>query len=128
MYADFLDEAATTLDNDDLKPVGSLYRSLHQQWSTLAQVVLPDHIESFKITKEMLNRRAALRLEKGGFGLDDIKQLNDDIHHLKAEVNPIFPMSKAATSQLFADIQSQLAAIFEKEKETLTALQRAIDK
>lgn len=128
MYADFLDEAATPLGNDDLKPVASLYRELHQRWSTLAQAVLPDHIDSFKITKEMLNRRAALRLEKGGFNSDDIRQLNDDIHYLKAEVDPIFPMSKAATSQLFAEIQSQLAAIFENEKETLAALQRAIDK
>ena len=128
MYADFLDEAATTLGNDDLKPVASLYRALHQRWSTLAQAVLPDHIESFKISKEMLNRRAALRLEKGGFSLDDVGQLNDDIHYLKAEVNTIFPMSKVATSQLFAEIQSQLSNIYEHEKEALVALQRAIDK
>ena len=64
MYAEFLDEAATSLGNDDLKSVASLYRELHQRWNTLAQTVLPEHIDSFKITKEMLNKRAALRLEK----------------------------------------------------------------
>ncbi len=128
MYADFLDEAATTLGNDDLKPVASMYRTLHRRWSTLAQTVLSDRIESFKISKEMLNRRAALRLEKGGFSLDDIRQLNDDIHYLKTDVNTIFPMNKVETSQLFAEIQSQLAAIYEHEKEVLAALQRAIDK
>lgn len=83
LYTNFLDEAATTLGNDDLKPVASLYRALHQRWSTLAQA---DDIESFKISKEMSNRRAALRLEKGGFSLDEVRLLNDDIHFLKAEV------------------------------------------
>lgn len=112
MYADFLEEASTALGNDDLKPVASLYRRLHNQWSSLAQTVLPDHIESFKISKEMLDQRAALRLEKGGDSLGEIKQLNDDLHYLKADVNTIFPMSKAATTQLFAEIQSQIAAIY----------------
>ena len=42
--------------------------------------------------------------------------------------NPIFPMSKAAASQLFAEMQSQLTVIFENEKDALAALQLAIDK
>ena len=123
MYADFLDEAATTLSNNDLKSVASLYRALHQRWSTLAHAALPDRIENFKFTKEMLDRRAAIRLEQGGFGLDAIKQLNDDLHYLKAELNPKFPMSEAATSQLYTDIQSHLADIYQHEKEAVAALQ-----
>lgn len=37
-------------------------------------------------------------------------------------------MSKVETSELFAEIQSQLTGIYDHEKEALAALQLAIDK
>ncbi len=126
MYADFLEEAAPVLDSTDLKKIAGQYRALHQRWSALADAALPDEIDVFKTTRELLDRRAALRREQGGEGLDAITPINDALHDLKGELNDSFPLSEPETSQLLADMQSHLEGIFQAEKEALAALQAAV--
>lgn len=108
MYADFLEEAATVLENEELKNTAILYRALHERWQALAQASLPDHIGPFKTTKDMLDRRAAIILEGGSDGLEAIGPLNDALYDLKRELNPSFPLSESTTSALLADIQSHI--------------------
>ena len=99
---------------------------MHERWHALAQASLPDHIDVFKTTKEMLDRRAAITLEHGSDGLEAITPLNDALHNLKGELNASFPLSESETSALFADIQSHLEGIYLAEKEALAALQIAV--
>ena len=122
MYADFLDEAARVLDNGGLKTTANLYRSLHDRWQALAQAALPDHVEVFRSTKEMLDQRAAISLEQGRAGLEAIAPLNDALYELKSELNSSFPLNESEMLALFADIQSHLEGIYQAEKEALTAL------
>jgi len=126
LYADFLDEAAPVLDNEGLKSTAILYRALHERWMTLAQAALPDHIDAFKTTKEMLDRRAAIILEQGSGGLQTIIPLNDALHVLKGELNDNFPLSESETSALFVDIQTHLEGIYQAEKEALAGLEMAV--
>jgi hypothetical protein len=128
LYAEFLDEAGAILSNEELNSVADLYRDLHNRWSKLAQAALPDHIEEFKATKEMLDRRAGINLELGSEGLEAIKPINDALHELKSELNPSFPMNKSETSDLFAEIQSHLEEIYQDEKEALAELENAVTK
>jgi hypothetical protein len=126
MYADFLDEAAPILDNEDLKSTANLYRALHERRRVLTQAALPDHIDVFKSTKELLDRRAVITREHGSNALEAIAPLNDALHELKSELNPSFPLSESKTSALFADIQSHLEGIYLAEKEALAALRIAV--
>lgn len=126
LYADFLEEAGAILGSEELKTNALLYRALHERWRALAHAALPDHIAEFKNTKEMLDRRAAIRLEQGSAGLDAITPLNDALHDLKSELNPSFPMSDSATATLFANIQSHIAGIYQAEKEALAALKSTV--
>ena len=127
MYANFLDEAASVLDHDELRATAVLYRALHERWRALAQASLPDHIDVFRTTKEMLDRRAAIHLEQGSEGLEAITPLNDALHELKGELNPSFPLSESETLALFTDIQSHLVGIYQAEKEALAALRIAVN-
>jgi hypothetical protein len=126
MYADFLDEAAGIIDNGELKTAADHYRALHERWHALAQTSLPDHIDVFKTTKELLNRRAAMVEEHGSDSLEAIKPINNDLHDLKRELNDRFPLGESETTALYADIQSHLEGIYLAEKEALTTLQGAI--
>jgi hypothetical protein len=126
MYADFLDEAASILDNEGLRNTASLYRALHEQWQALAQASLPDHVDAFRITKEILDRRAAILLEHGSDGLDAVTPINDALHELKEELNPRFPLNEVETLVLFTDIQSHLQGIYLAEKEALATLHGVI--
>ena len=126
MYADFLDEAASAFDINSLSTTAESYRALHKRWQALAQASLPDHIDVFKTTKELLDRRAAIILKHGSKGLGAIAPLNDALHDLKGELNPSFPLSEPETSTLFGDIQSHLEGIYLAEKEALAALQTSV--
>ena len=126
MYADFLVEAASVIDIKSLRTTAELYRALHKRWQTLAQASLPDHIDVFKTTKEMLDRRAEIILEHGSEELEAIASLGNDLHDLKAELNPSFPLSESETSALFGDLQSHLEGIYRAEKEALAALKIAV--
>jgi hypothetical protein len=126
MYADFLDEAASILDNEGLRNTAGLYRTLHERWQALARASLPDHIDAFRITKEMLDLRAAILLEHGSDGLPSVTPINDALHELKEEFNPSFPLNEAETSVLFIDIQSHLQGIYLAEKEALATLHGVI--
>jgi hypothetical protein len=126
MYADFLDEAAPILDNGDLKTTATLYRDLHKRWGALGQAALPDQLDVFKATKEMLDRRAVINLERGGEGLEEITPINDELHEIKGELNDNFPLSEPETAALFAGLQTHLERIYQAEKEALGALQTAV--
>jgi hypothetical protein len=126
LYADFLDQAASILGNNELKEPATHYRALHERWSALALAALPDHIDVFKTTRDMLNRRAAIIQEQGSEGLEAIKTINDSLHDLKGRLNPNFPLSDSETALLFADMQSHLEKIFHAEKEALAALKNAV--
>ena len=126
IYADFLEEAASAIGIPGLKTSAALYRSLSDRWSALAQAALPDHIDIFQTTKELLDRRAAINLDYGSEGLDAITPLNDALHDLKSELNPTFPLSESETSLLFEHIQSHLEGIFKAEKEALVTLEMTV--
>jgi hypothetical protein len=126
MYANFLDEAAGIINNGELETTADHYRALHHRWHELAQASLPDNIDVFRNTKEMLDRRAVIIQENGSDGLEAIRSINDDLHDLKRELNDRFPLGESESAALFADIQSHLEGIYLAEKEALTSLQGAI--
>ena len=126
MYADFLDEAASVIDINSLRATAELYRALHVRWQALAQASLPDHVDVFKTTKELLDRRAEIILEHGSEGLEAIAPSSDALHDLKTQLNRSFPLSDSETSTLFVDIQSHLEGIYLAEKEALAALKTAV--
>jgi hypothetical protein len=127
LYADFLDEAAALLNHSDLKRSADHYRNLHARWSALAHAALPDQIEAFRTTKELLNRRAKIFREQGSEGLKTAAPIADKLHELKGELNDSFPMNAADTTALFADLQSHVEGIYLAEKEALADLEKAFN-
>jgi len=126
MYADFLNEATSIFDNSDLQTTATLYRNLHEKWTALAHAALPDHIDEFKTTKELLTRRATINMENGSDGLDEITPINDALHELKKDLNPNFPLNESETGKLFEKIQSHLVGIYKAEKDALETLKIAV--
>jgi hypothetical protein len=122
LYADFLVEAAAVLGRNELKETAALYRELHDLWRGLAQAVLPERVDVFRETRELLDRREALRRELGGEGLEDIRPLSDALHALKGELNDAFPMNGSETAALFAEIRDHLEAIYNAEMGALSSL------
>jgi len=125
VYADFLIEASDVIGNAALVDCADTYRALQAEWSELAQAVLPNEVAVFKQTKELLDRKEALILEKGSGAIEEIAPINDELHEIKGELNEDFPLDKAGRMELFQKMQSRLSSILEAEKAALAALEAA---
>ena len=125
LYADFLQEAAPIVANDALLDAAILYRQLAQQWQAFAHMVLPDNIEPFRRTKQLLHERAEHIQAKGSRSLEEIAPLNDELHAIKGDLNLNFPMSPAAVTPFYEKIQAELLQILAAEKAALATLKSA---
>lgn len=126
LYADFLDEAAPILGNGRMATASAAYRALGIKWMELAEAALPDEVEGFKVTKELLDRRAAINLEHGGESLTEIAPLNETLRDLELELNPAFPLSDSDTTELFDSIRKHLEDLYQAENEALEALKQVL--
>jgi hypothetical protein len=128
LYADFLEEAASFLENDSLRVTADAYRDLHNRWRALAAAALPAGVAEFDETRDLLDRRAAIHRDKGSDGLETIAPLNDALHALKGRLNDSFSLSQSGTRTLFADLGSRIAEIHKAEKTALAALADSLNR
>jgi len=116
------DYPSIVLGRNELNETAALYLELHDLWRGLAQAALPERVDIFRETRELLDRREAIRQELGGEGLEDIRPLNDRLHALKGELNDAFPLNGSETAALFAEIRDRLEGIYRAEIGALASL------
>ena len=54
-------------------------------------------------------------------------QINEDLHQIKGELNPHFPMGESEIAELYGEIQSHLEGIYSAENEALSALKSVVE-
>ncbi|MEL7233283.1 MAG: BtrH N-terminal domain-containing protein [Chloroflexota bacterium] len=126
MYADFLDEAATILDQPDLRESAEKFRIAEKEWVALAQLVLPDDVPVLKAAADLLTARRTAFLERGADALEEIQQINARLSSLQQQVTDDFPMSEAELSAFFVRMAAQVTAIHYAEQAAITHLQSAM--
>jgi hypothetical protein len=126
MYANFLDEASGVINNSALKEIAKSYREIQAMWTQLAQISLPNEIDIFEETKNLLDKREKIILKKGSDSLKEIGSLNDRLHAIKGQLNDDFPLNSTNTMHLYAEIQTQIFKIEKEEKNTLQNLEDAM--
>ena len=123
LYADFLEEASSVLGKAAFKDAAAQYREAATKWTELAEAALPDAVPTFKETKALLVKRYEyLKQNKS----DEMRGVVSKLDHLQADLNADFPMSDGAVSDLFADLQRKLSAVFDSETSALEALQQTL--
>lgn len=113
MYADFLDEAATALDDTQLNAAASAYRQAADAWIALADATLPGEV--FARTRELMQQRYAQFKAN-----QDIQPVMDELNTLQAAYDQDFPLED--TTALFESLQSHLETIYQTETHALNIL------
>jgi hypothetical protein len=126
MFADFLDEAAEITKKKGLKASAEEYRALGRQWSDLAEAALPSEIPAFKKTKELLQKRSALFVDKGQKGLAEIDKTTDALRKLEAEMVARPPLDAAGVTHRLEALQARLRALHATETKAYQGLATAI--
>jgi hypothetical protein len=126
VYADFLDEATVVLDNTQLKEAATQFRTCAEHWGTFAKALLPDHVQPFKETRELMRRSYDLFLTKGNASVDERRQINARLDALKLEIEKDFPLSDAQVTAFRAELREHLLRIHDAERVAIDLLNCAV--
>ena len=126
LYADFLDEAGTVLNNNKMKVAAAEYRQLARCWRHFAELALPDNIPVLQETKQLITQKYHLLFTRGGEGFNDMAIVSQKLNEMQTELNHQFPMSESEAQQLFSQMKEALLNIFEAEKQALATLKAII--
>jgi hypothetical protein len=125
-YADFLDEAAGVLNNTALKDAGEVFRAAGACWDDLAVAALPETVEAFRETRELLDRSHQLFKEQGNAADNERAVTGDRLAAIQREVGAAFPLDDGGIDRLLDDLADGIRAVREAEAEAVTALHEAL--
>ncbi|HEU5217658.1 MAG TPA: DUF4872 domain-containing protein [Gemmatimonadales bacterium] len=115
MFADFLDEAATALQDRDLAALSARYAELGRGWSELADAALPDAVPAFRNTRELI---AAGVDSVGPEAVQCGMALEESMERMREE----FPLDAAESAALRRDLKRRVTALYEGEMAAAVAL------
>jgi hypothetical protein len=126
LYADFLDEATAILRRPGLGEAAHQFRAAAAEWSKLAQVMLPDEIEPFRETRELMLRRHEAFLDSGNAALEEMRTIDAQLAAIKASVAANFPLTKTEVEAHRARMADQIGAIHDAEDAAVGMLKAAM--
>jgi hypothetical protein len=126
IYAQFLDEASILLETPELRNVAQLFRGSAKAWDNLGVKLLPDEVPLLKETRQFMQEKHQLFLNKGNASLPEIHHINDRLDEIKSQVNEEFPLSSSQEEELRENLRDEVLAIHDLEFKAIEALQVAI--
>lgn len=126
LYADFLEEAAVILSKPTLNDAAALFRECAGAWRALSTALLPDEVEPFRETRELMVQRHRLFLNRGNDALEEMVGIDARLNEIKAAVTADFPLNRAEVDALRERIAGRVMAIHDVESEAVAALREAM--
>lgn len=115
LYADFLAEAG-------YPALATTYRALGQQWTALADDLLPDRVPAFKKAKAALRKRDSLYASKGQKADAKIAAETATLDGLAVDCRKSFPLDASATLDHLRGLSGQIADLHRAETAAAEAL------
>jgi hypothetical protein len=125
MYADFLAEAAVIAKRKALAELAGRYRDLASQWTALAELMLPDSVQPFRRTKQLLRKRGDMYLLKGAAALQQIEKIKDELTRLEVKMREGFPLGEAELKYLLEIARERIVALHAAESAAAGELAKA---
>jgi hypothetical protein len=126
MYADFLQEAALLLDLPDLNEAAAQFRAAAAAWHLLPGYLLPDDIQPFAESRELMLRKHTLFLERGGAALEEIQAINNRLDEIREAMTSDFPLTQEEVVAFRERLAGHILAIHDAEATAVQTLQDAI--
>ena len=123
LFAEFLDEAATTLKQKPLAELAARYAELGAQWSALADAALPKDVPLFRQARELYARKAELVSSASPADTKELRGVYESLAALQQKAADRFPLSAADCASLRGDLSERVNALYDAE----VAAQRALE-
>lgn len=125
LYADFLDEAATILDQPALNDAAELFREAADFWQALPDALLPESIPVYRRARELMGRRHTKFLAHGSEAFEEIAAIEDELAKTSDEAAAL-DLSDAEVQELYDRIADAVAQIEAAESHAFDALAEAM--
>jgi hypothetical protein len=109
IFAEFLREAAQTLQEPRLESLAAKYSEIGRLWTDMANAALPQDVPLMKRAQSLLVRKATRP------AADEIRRIWDELSELSRQASESFPLSPRNCQALQKDLQERLKQIHEKE-------------
>jgi hypothetical protein len=115
LFADFLNEAAALTRNPALADLASVYLDLGSRWTELAEAALPNEVETFRRTRDLLREKRRLFEEQGEPAANDTARVVETLNKLESQTRASFPLESKTSSQLLEGLQERIIALHQAE-------------
>jgi hypothetical protein len=126
LYADFLLEAAQILKKPALKESAEKFRESYTLWLKFADALLPDDIPLLGESKNLIQKKHDLFINKGESALSEIKQINTRLNELLEQSKTDFPLSNVQAAEFRTNLRDILWKLSAVEQQAIDLLQNAI--
>ena len=125
LFAEFLAEAGSALNDRALTALGRRYAELGREWTALADAALPDEVPAFRRAKELLGR--TVEAERSEAGPDDagLPECRKAMEAFAARMKEGFPLDAAAGTALRRELKRRVMALYEAEVAAVAELEKA---
>ncbi len=124
LYADFLEEAAVILSNDDLQGVADQFRESAAAWCEFGRAMLPDSVPLLKETRHLMTQRREIFIEQGD--TDERIAAKQRLDEIKETIRENFPMTEAEVMDFKAGLAEHVMTIHDIEHRAIEDLQAAM--
>ena len=122
-YADFLRQAAEVLSENQLREVAALYDKAGNAWQNLLDALLPPDVPLLGRARELIDRKTATFIDKGGADLETIANCRDELDGLMQLAEDDFPLDEADMVKIRENLRAGVALVEAAETRAVLALQ-----
>jgi hypothetical protein len=124
--ADFLDEAASILNRPGLREAAHRFRAAAAEWAALATALLPDEVQPFAETRDLMMRRHAAFLDRGNGAMEEMAAIDARLDAIKSAVAADFPLTQPEVESHRARMADRVMAIHDVESAAVEAMKAAM--
>jgi hypothetical protein len=95
-------------------------------WLAFADALLPDDIPLLGESKQLIQKKHGLFVNKGETALSEIEQINSRLNEILSQSETDFPLSNAQSADFRASLRDRLLKISAVERQAVDLLQNAI--
>ncbi len=122
MYARFLEEASSVIDQPALREVAEMMRESAKVWSEIASGLMPDSRPNLKRMRELMWEKDRLFEEQGPGALVAMRQINVELDNLMGQA--VKDLEK--TPEFLSDVQPSIVKCLQIERKAFEALSTII--
>jgi hypothetical protein len=124
MYAQFLREASSIVDNSGLLEVAALYEESGRVWSEIADAAFPDSWPTLKRSKELMVEKNMIFEEQNPGALQQMLQINVELDRLMKKA--VEELQEPDVQPLFAKLQEKILKLHDAESTAIYRLDEVI--